>query len=584
MNIYEREILSCFGKNIELSQRELAEMTGFSLGMVNKSIKTLRELNYIENECLVISKCGINYLKHNRTNNAIILAAGFGMRMVPINLEMPKGLLEIKKETLIERIITQLQNAGIKDITVVVGFMKESYEFLIDKYDVKLVVNTKYASRNNLHSLALACDEIDGTYIVPCDMYFENNPFRDFEIYSWYMVADTKDYDSYVQINRRYELTRISHNGNHMVGVAYISREDSDAFRTIIKEKDSNKAFEDAFWEDALFEKGQMLLKARMVKANQVTEINTYEQLRDLDKNSFNLESEEIAVAAKSLNVDSSEIVNIKVLKKGMTNRSFEFECDGRRFIMRIPGEGTNKLINRREEFDVYQVIKSLNLCDELVYINPQNGYKITRFIENGRNCNPQDDSDLKKCMRFLREFHAKKLIVDHEFDLKDKIEFYERLWNGKESCYRDYKETKKNVLKAIEFVEENVEVKCLCHIDSICDNFMIFTDENNKEQIRLIDWEYSAMQDPNLDIAMFAIYAMYDRTQVDKLIDYYYDEGCSSKTRHMIYAYISIAGLLWSNWCEYKRNLGVEFGEYSLRQYRYAKEYYRILESEGWD
>ena len=37
----------------------------------------------------------------------------------------------------------------------------------------------------------------------------------------------------------------------------------------------------------------------------------------------------------------------------------------------------------------------------------------------------------------------------------------------------------------------------------------------------------------------------------------------------------------LWSNWCEYKRNLGVEFGEYSLRQYRYAKDYYRIVQDE---
>ena len=43
-----------------------------------------------------------------------------------------------------------------------------------------------------------------------------------------------------------------------------------------------------------------------------------------------------------------------------------------------------------------------------------------------------------------------------------------------------------------------------------------------------------------------------------------------------VIYALIAACGLLWSNWCEYKQHLGVEFGEYSLRQYRYAKEYYR--------
>lgn len=60
-----------------------------------------------------------------------------------------------------------------------------------------------------------------------------------------------------------------------------------------------------------------------------------------------------------------------------------------------------------------------------------------------------------------------------------------------------------------------------------------------------------------------------------------YFTEGCSDETRTKIYCYIAACGLLWSNWCEYKRNLGVEFGEYSLRQYRYAKDYYRIVQEE---
>ena len=88
-------------------------------------------------------------------------------------------------------------------------------------------------------------------------------------------------------------------------------------------------------------------------------------------------------------------------------------------------------------------------------------------------------------------------------------------------------------------------------------------------------------MQDVHVDIAMFAIYAMYDREQVDQLIDAYFSEGVSKKVRLKIYCYIAVCGLLWSNWCEYKRMCGVEFGEYSIRQYRYAKEYYRIVKKE---
>ena len=74
----------------------------------------------------------------------------------------------------------------------------------------------------------------------------------------------------------------------------------------------------------------------------------------------------------------------------------------------------------------------------------------------------------------------------------------------------------------------------------------------------------------------MFCIYSLYDRRQCDRLIDIYFHNACSHPTRAKIYCYISMCGLLWSNWCEYKRKLGVEFGEYSLRQYRYAKDFYK--------
>ena len=86
----------------------------------------------------------------------------------------------------------------------------------------------------------------------------------------------------------------------------------------------------------------------------------------------------------------------------------------------------------------------------------------------------------------------------------------------------------------------------------------------------------------------MFCIYSMYNRQQCDRLIDLYFDGKCDRVTRTKIYIYIAMCGLLWSNWCEYKRKLGVEFGEYSLRQYRFAKDFYRaakeLMEAAGQD
>ena len=140
-------------------------------------------------------------------------------------------------------------------------------------------------------------------------------------------------------------------------------------------------------------------------------------------------------------------------------------------------------------------------------------------------------------------------------------------------------------MLRLRPFIGQWAKEKVLTHIDAVPDNFLLFKNEEGEEEIRLIDWEYAAMQDPHVDIAMFCIYSMYDREQIDGLMGQYFTEGCPDGIRIKIYCYIAVCGLLWSNWCEYKRNLGVEFGEYSLRQYRYAKDYYGIAAGAlGWE
>ncbi len=369
-----------------------------------------------------------------------------------------------------------------------------------------------------------------------------------------------------------------------MIGVSYITAADAKETKELLEKCAADPAYSGAFWEHAFFTKENMTLAARIAPPGMVTEINTYEQLRELDADSSNLNSREISIAAKTLQVGMDDIVNIAVLKKGMTNRSFMFEAEGKRYIMRIPGEGTEQLINRREEYEVYQCIRDLKLSDTLRYMNPENGYKITEYIEGARNCDPTSDVDVARAMECLREFHEKKLQVSHVFDLEERLEFYEGLWEGEASCYRDYEATKEGVKKLLNYTAKHHKPYCLCHIDSVADNFMFYEDEKHREHTRLIDWEYAGMQDPDLDIAMFAIYALYDREQTDALVDTYYNRDCPKETRYMIYAYMAIAGLVWSNWCEYKRHLGVEFGEYSLRQYRYAKEYYRIIKNEMGD
>ena len=581
MNNSKQDMLNNLIKEPFINQRILAAQTGHSLGIVNRSIKELILEGYLDEEIRPTEKA-LREAKEKAPKNAIILAAGFGMRMVPINTETPKGLLEIKGERLIECTIRQLHEVGITEIYVVVGFMKEQYEYLIDEYGVDLIVAPDYATKNNLHSLKTAADHLSNSYIIPCDIWFEKNPYSRNELYSWYMVSDLVDDDSTVRVNRKQELVvqKEQAGGNAMIGICYLLETEAEIVRERLEELGRDSRYDGAFWEETLYRKDRMIVTARVVHAADAVEINTYEQLREIDSDSSQLQTDAIQVICEALGAQQNEVTNITVLKKGMTNRSFLFSCKDKKYIMRIPGEGTDQLINRRQEAAVYQTIAGRRICDEIAYINPENGYKITEYLEGARVCDAENEEDLQKCMKKLREFHGQKLKVDHSFDLFGQMEYYESLWEGTPSAYKDYEKTKAHVLQLKDYIEANAGEWVLTHIDAVPDNFL-FVEENGKEEIRLIDWEYAGMQDPHVDIAMFCIYSLYKKEQVDHLIDLYFEGSCDDKTRIKIYCYIAVCGLLWSNWCEYKRKLGVEFGEYSLRQYRYAKDYYKIVQQE---
>lgn len=578
MNKQESDVLKTLLLEPFVNQRILSETSGHSLGVINRSLKTLVKEGYLDENIRPTTKA-INEYKTKAPKNAIILAAGFGMRMVPINLSTPKAMLEVNGEPLIERIIKQLHEVGVNNITVVVGFMKESFDYLIDEYNVDLVVNPNYAAKNNLSSIALVADRISNTYIVPSDIWCDRNPFNSHEMYSWYMVSDIVDNDSDVRVNRKMELVKVREHdgGNTMVGLSYLLEEDAKVIREKIKELAKDSMHDDDFWEVALYKGEKMVIPARVVHSSNVVEINTYEQLRELDGESSHLKSDALDVIAHTFSVKPMDIEDITVLKKGMTNRSFLFSVQGDKYIMRIPGEGTDQLINRAEEAEVFKTISGLGLCDDPIYINPKNGYKITKFLEGIRVCDADSEPDLVRCMEKLRSFHQMHLSVPHTFDIFGQIEFYETLWKGQSSMYKDYSATKAKVLSLKPFIDGLDKDWCLTHIDAVPDNFLFYTPaEGSAEELQLTDWEYSGMQDPHVDIAMFCIYSLYSKKQVDRLIDIYFQNTCDKTTRAKIYAYISMCGLLWSNWCEFKAKLGVEFGEYSLRQYRFAKDYYR--------
>lgn len=259
-----------------------------------------------------------------------------------------------------------------------------------------------------------------------------------------------------------------------------------------------------------------------------------------------------------------------------MTNHSYTFVYGEKKYILRIPGEGTDKFINRKNEAINYQTIAPYGLCDQPVYINPDNGIKITEFISNAKVCNPDDWSEVAECIAITKKLHSLKLRVEHEFNLLGQIDFYEELRGVDHSEYPDYKQTKANIMYLADYVANQPKEYVLSHIDAVADNFIY--DSNGR--IQLTDWEYAGMQDPDVDIAMFGIYSGYSKKQMDKLIDIYLEGQPDQHKRAKVYSYVAMCGLLWSNWCEYKKQLGVDFGEYAESQYKYAKDYYVIAKA----
>lgn len=575
MNTYEKHA-SFLLLQEPFSQRNLAKLMNCSLGTVNKTVGSLISEQWIQDD-FTPSQGLLQLVKANQPKNAIILAAGFGLRSVPINITTPKPLIEVNGERVIERQIRMLQEVGITDISIVVGFMKERFEYLIDRYNVKLVINEDYKQHNNVASLSLVSDSLQCTYIIPGDVWIEKNPFSKNDFYSWYLISNKIDPSSKVRVGRNGDFARVSRKkiGQQMIGIAYLTKRSSNVLASLLRASSQNDERLNSYWEEMLLGREWSFgeFAPRIVSEKSVVDINTYEDLRKIDGSSNQLNTQAIDAITRTLNIDARVINHIVPLKKGMTNRSFSFLANDTKYIMRIPGEGTEQLINRSNEAKIYSLIADFPYIEKVNYINPQNGYKISEFIEGSVSCDASDGNQVRKCMKVLRELHSLQVSSGVRFELFDHLEFYESLWGRQPSIFEDYAVVKNQVYRLRSYVLKNKNSDVICHIDANADNF-IFSEDSGASSIHLIDWEYAGQQDPLVDVAMFAIYAGYTKEQIDGLLTAYLNRQPELREKILIYSYVSICGLLWSNWCQYKQNLGVEFGEYFMQQYRYAKEY----------
>ena len=188
MNYNEFCVLNTLKKSQGCTQREIASQNNISIGTVNNTIKALSSKGFIDASGAV-SESGLAALKPYKVKNAVIMAAGISSRFAPISYERPKGVLTVRGEVLIERQIKQLKEAGIDDITIVIGYKKEEFFYLEDAFGVKLITNDEYATRNNNSTIKKVEAILGNTYICSSDDYFSVNPFEEY-VYDSYYAAE----------------------------------------------------------------------------------------------------------------------------------------------------------------------------------------------------------------------------------------------------------------------------------------------------------------------------------------------------------------------------------------------------------
>jgi len=274
--------------------------------------------------------------------------------------------------------------------------------------------------------------------------------------------------------------------------------------------------------------------------------------------------------AASALGVEESDIQGVSWMDIGMTNKSFLLSVKSEKYVYRIPGQGTERYISRRQEADVYAAIKPLHVSDELVFLDPESGVKITKYYPNSHVVDDRCEPDLKVCMDILRKLHNSNISVGHSFDIEEKLPDFEMMCRER-GCVLpdDLADVQALVQKPLELIRTSDLPCVLCHVDSANVNFLKCRDGC----IRLLDFEYSGMCHAIADIAMFALFSRYSLDGYRQLLRWYLLREPTESEWRLCISYASAGGLLWFFWAVFRESFGENFLDYTHAMYQSAKD-----------
>lgn len=517
--------------------------------------------------------------------NAIIMAAGTSTRFAPLSYEKPKGLLEVNGEILIERQIRQLIEAGINEIIVVVGYKSGQFEYLKEKFGVKLVMNEDYSIYNNTSSIIRVLDHLEDTYICSSDNYFPTNVFIEEVKDSYYsaLYAEGKTNEYCLTTDSDGNIVKVTVGGAdswYMVGHAFFSKEFSEKFRSIMEKEYEDETTRHGYWEDVYLRHISNLppMKMRKYRPHEIEEFDSLAELRLFDEKYVN-DSGCIILRniCSVLSCEEKDIEDIVVLKNGMTNSSFRFTCSkyGKKYVYRHPGEGTEAFINRRSEYFSMQVAKSLELDKTFIHMDEEEGWKISYFVENARILDYHNPEELAEALKLLADLHKADIQSEFPYRLWDQAnDFLEKIQKLGKDDTPDFYELHHRIDSLHKKTLEDKWSECLNHCDALAANFLISNSCEDHIEMTLIDWEYSGQGDTAQDLGSFIACSDMTYDEAIKAIHIYLGhEPTNEELRHFL-AYTAIASYCWYLWAIYQESNGVDTGDYLDLWYRYSYMY----------
>ena len=274
----------------KMSQRQLEEKCGHSLGTVNKILREFTEAGFVEDGIITLK--GIDALEPYRAKRAIFIAAGFGSRLVPITLNTPKPLVRVNGNRIIDSLLDAVINAGINDIYLVRGYLAEQFDQLLYKYPmIKFLENPSYNEANNISSAMVARYLMQDAYVLESDLLVTNPDIITKYHYHSDVLGIWKDRtDDWCLDVDKYGNVKEERVGGYdtyqMVGIYYFNSADGAKLSEHISTAFMAPGGKERYWETVPNQvyKGQYKIQVRPCKDEDIVEIDTFKELVAIDK------------------------------------------------------------------------------------------------------------------------------------------------------------------------------------------------------------------------------------------------------------------------------------------------------------